>query len=726
MAMNKTESFLQVFQKEQHYIRKRRQAVNALKIADEEDLPVIAASDENGQADVLSGQHVSFAEEIPETYRADPGTREKDEVLSVAIMAQGEQVPGAESPKEDRGPLFQMLVDQSKWGSVGLALSGGGIRSATFNLGVLQGLARQGVLKFCDYLSTVSGGGYIGSCLSSLLDDSDASVRCDHFPFRFDRQNGGDERKEVKWLRSHGKYLAEKPGILSVYFWRLIATYFSGLILTNLTTVAFVLWFGVFLHWSAGPMAFLPPYLFGLSGVLFVLLILGRAVASIGNPGFVKRQKLGLYWAHVIRVSVGFVALGGLIVMGQHMDRIWLWAGDSMDGLSVATALGLLAGLWRNKRVLGFVFRLSWVVLLPLFMAQFLRWAWLSDVFSQPAPILSGVPLSVFLGLILFVIGSLLNTNRINNHHFYRDRLSEAYIIKRQNDVIHSNEALPLSGLHHYDNGAPYHVINATLNVAGSKNRYLKGRGADFFLFSKFYCGAESTGYCATSLYENGETRLATAMAISGAAANPSMGTNTHAGLRFLMTLLNVRLNRWMPNPGQPTTPHFVFWPWYFVKEMFGKEKETDRLLNLSDGGHHENLGLYALIKRGCRFLIVSDAGADPDFTFVDLANAMRKVRIDMGVGIEIDLSDLRPDGKSTTHKHFAVGTIHYPNGVKGTLVYINTAIDGHEPEDVLGYRRKHFAFPDESTGDQFFGEDQFESYRKLGEISAREPFLKG
>ena len=52
---------------------------------------------------------------------------------------------------------------------IGLALSGGGIRSATFNLGVLQALARLDILRRFDYLSTVSGGGYIGACLTSLL-----------------------------------------------------------------------------------------------------------------------------------------------------------------------------------------------------------------------------------------------------------------------------------------------------------------------------------------------------------------------------------------------------------------------------------------------------------------------------------------------------------------------------------------------------------------------------
>ena len=52
---------------------------------------------------------------------------------------------------------------------LGVAFSGGGIRSATFNLGVLQGLAELGLLPFIDYLSTVSGGGYIGAWLHALI-----------------------------------------------------------------------------------------------------------------------------------------------------------------------------------------------------------------------------------------------------------------------------------------------------------------------------------------------------------------------------------------------------------------------------------------------------------------------------------------------------------------------------------------------------------------------------
>src|SRR5690349_6192133 len=62
----------------------------------------------------------------------------------------------------------------------GLALSGGGTRSATFGLGVLQGLAERGLLGAFHYCSTVSGGGYIGGYLQAMLRRRgwDRTIRC--------------------------------------------------------------------------------------------------------------------------------------------------------------------------------------------------------------------------------------------------------------------------------------------------------------------------------------------------------------------------------------------------------------------------------------------------------------------------------------------------------------------------------------------------------------------
>ncbi|MCP4221405.1 MAG: hypothetical protein GY765_42660, partial [bacterium] len=96
----------------------------------------------------------------------------------------------------------------SDTGLVGLALSGGGIRSSTFSLGVVQELVQQGIFKFVDYLSTVSGGGYLGSCLSSILNKPDATDT------PFENRYGADDTPVVKHMRNSSNYLSP-PGFLN-------------------------------------------------------------------------------------------------------------------------------------------------------------------------------------------------------------------------------------------------------------------------------------------------------------------------------------------------------------------------------------------------------------------------------------------------------------------------------------------------------------------------------
>jgi hypothetical protein len=89
-------------------------------------------------------------------------------------------------------------------GLVGLALSGGGIRSATFSLGVIQALIEKGKFKIVDYISTVSGGGYIGSCVSSVFNSANSSEAC------FENVQGNADPPTVKHLRNSSNYLS--PG----------------------------------------------------------------------------------------------------------------------------------------------------------------------------------------------------------------------------------------------------------------------------------------------------------------------------------------------------------------------------------------------------------------------------------------------------------------------------------------------------------------------------------
>jgi hypothetical protein len=92
----------------------------------------------------------------------------------------------------------------------GLSLSGGGIRSATFCLGVLQSFVEAGLFKEFDYMSTVSGGGYIGSTISSSLIRPDGSqVEYSDPPILPDTTKAPQVESElVRHLRDHSKYLA--------------------------------------------------------------------------------------------------------------------------------------------------------------------------------------------------------------------------------------------------------------------------------------------------------------------------------------------------------------------------------------------------------------------------------------------------------------------------------------------------------------------------------------
>jgi hypothetical protein len=225
---------------------------------------------------------------------------------------------------------------------------------------------------------------------------------------------------------------------------------------------------------------------------------------------------------------------------------------------------------------------------------------------------------------------------------------------------------------------------------------------------------------------------LGTAMAISGAAVSPSMGYQTSAGVAFLMTMFNVRLGCWLGNP-QPhswsyafTGPLFALTP--LVREMLGLTTEKKPWIYLSDGGHFENLGLYEMVRRRCRVIVVCDAACDPDYAFADLGNALRKIWLDLGIRIDmVGLDNLKKRFKerptpANEAAYWATGRIRYPEAggeaEEGRLLYIKAGIHGTEPMDVLSYALEHADFPHQTTANQFFTESQFESYRALGYVA--------
>ncbi|MBZ5531317.1 MAG: hypothetical protein LAO20_07795 [Acidobacteriia bacterium] len=157
------------------------------------------------------------------------------------------------------------------------------------------------------------------------------------------------------------------------------------------------------------------------------------------------------------------------------------------------------------------------------------------------------------------------------------------------------------------------------------------------------------------------------------------------------------------------------------MNEGLGRTSDQHRWVYVSDGGHFENLGLYEMVMRRCKRIIVVDGSADPGFNLDDLGGAMRKIQIDLGIPIEFrPLASFKPR-PDKSDRHWFLGKVQY-SAVDGTavedgqLIYIKASLTGDEPEDVTQYAKTHSDFPHESTANQFFDESQFQGYVRLGE----------
>jgi Patatin-like phospholipase len=270
------------------------------------------------------------------------------------------------------------------------------------------------------------------------------------------------------------------------------------------------------------------------------------------------------------------------------------------------------------------------------------------------------------------------------------------------------------------------HVVNVALNLVAGEKLGWQERKAQSFTITPLHAGGFGVGYRQSTSYGGGIT-LGTAVTISGAAVSPNMGYHSSAPLAFLLTLFNVRLGWWLGNPGpfggatwQDDCPKVALRP--LMAELSGSTNECFPYVYLSDGGHFENLGLYEMVLRRRRYIMVSDAGCDPTHAFEDLGNAIRKIRTDLGVPIEIQHMCIYPrtaEGEPKVGRYCAVGRIRYScvdsYGEDGWLLYLKPAVYMTEPQDIYNYAKSSVAFPHEGTADQWFSESQFESYRMLG-----------
>jgi hypothetical protein len=494
--------------------------------------------------------------------------------------------------------------------------------------------------------------------------------------------------------------------------------------------------------------------LFLLAAAVFI----GIASRSTGDD---DREWWGRSGSWVLIATVSWAGICGLVIFGPLvLLQIpgWVASAGGLTGL-ITIALGFSAqtagkqdheqpSVWAKIGAKGYV-----LLLAPLTVALVLMV--LARINVAVLHSASSFQVSQYIiGLALFAVlmSFYININKFSLHAMYRNRLIRAYLGASRGTKRNPN---PFTGFDSHDNfqmadlapaggtvQRPFHVVNIALNLVHGKNLAWQQRKAQSFTVSPLHCGSGNMtpgGYRATKEYGknpavNQAITIGTALAISGAAASPNMGYHSSPAVTLLLTLFNIRLGWWLGNPGEAgktayrrSCPEFAVGP--LLSEAFGLTNDERRYVYLSDGGHFENLAFYEMVRRRCHIIVVSDAGCDQLSRFSDLGNAIRKIRIDLGIEIELDVEKLRRKaGSPYSERRHAVGRIRYdlvdPGATSGLLLYLKPSLTGREPTDVLDYAASHPEFPHESTGDQFFDESQFESYRKLGLHTVNEVFL--
>lgn len=354
---------------------------------------------------------------------------------------------------------------------------------------------------------------------------------------------------------------------------------------------------------------------------------------------------------------------------------------------------------------------------------------------------------------------------------FYAGRLSRAYLgagnrarigISGEAKAVYRSDASDDIGLwdyYHRQRGAPVHLINVTINETHGKgpatvqrdrhglNMVISPDGMSYSEVAQEPAvlkalGSEEMDQTGAALHGKANAGqslpLSTWIGISGAAFTTGLGSATSLAKSVLAFLANVRLGYWWKADRtiKRATPTYIS----LYRELIASFPGTDALQwYLSDGGHFENTAVYELVRRRVPFIILSDNGCDPKYGFEDIANLVRKCRIDFDAAVhfltprELDdhfCCDDELRGLFAGLGQFAdplgargavamLAQIRYADDTAGTLLVVKPRLHTDGPADLMRYLSDNPQFPQQSTLDQFFDEAQWESYYELGRMIA-------
>lgn len=490
-----------------------------------------------------------------------------------------------------------------------------------------------------------------------------------------------------------------------------------------------------------------------LAGMVFVLALLQRCAWTLAFESDAVGEA-GFALAALAAVLRALLPVAGRAVAGRPGLAVWLAAGRVLGyGLTFA-----LATLW-----VSVVYR-----------------AGMGGMFWSDGPPPYGEALRMLAVIAVPVAAYMLLTgrnfeflNQSSLHGFYRARLSRSHLgaanpsrfglaglaellrdmpaDMRTTARVRAVEDLDprddpdFADYAPHRHGGPVHLINVCVNqTRDPKGGRLYNQDRRGLLLTVASGGLHRISQGRYKQLPRASTlTLGGWTAVSGAAVAPGLGNLTRGGISALATFAGVRLGYWWQR--RPVSSWEALKPCNWLLKSAGLLRETLGIFRgterrdwfLTDGGHFENTGAYALLAERAKLIIVADCGADPDYRFEDLENLVRKARIDL----QAEIRFLRPRAASTVgaggsspdvwrdfgaiHELasansaacLALAHVRYGGELsgEGLLVVVKPALCEGLPVDLLNFRMANPDFPQETTADQFFSEAQWDAYFELG-----------
>ncbi|WP_314144174.1 patatin-like phospholipase family protein [Buttiauxella noackiae] len=758
-----------------------------------------------------------------------------------------EIIPGEENTLAEENKLIcarrAAACVENTLPTCGLALSGGGIRSATFSLGVIRALAKNGLLTRFDYLSTVSGGGYVGGMLGRLYSGT-------HSANQVETALAKDSTLLLSWLRNNGRYLTPAGARdITLSIAQILRSFSAAFtLITLLSTLV-----------CAVAVAMNPLFTEGSPGYFWVLSVPLALAGWQSLAYWVFEHKSRWLFATVIAITL--IAVFFVFVSPQPASLTlflcalccipWLWLFPKKTNISLSAfrlaltrslavclcVFAALLVLWGINRAGYRVYQyftggISLYITIPvaltaikaLWEISLVKWIvkklaqkfrntkidlsatgnlaglglmgltlifgcsglfQLNQTISTFPCVIKNINEPLFASLLpwaewlaaLLIIVAIKNMIKFLNlsslHNLYRARIERAWLSvanvgpgenyrfntdplndkkpRDMNKISRVTEVMPKDDVlfkdyapHKY--GGPFHLITACINQtiddrSGNYNADRKG-----IALTVSASGVETGTKDPDKNDKSGDETLSHWLAISGAATGTGMGSNTAPGLAFLLFLIGGRLGYWSQHLSPKTrmlrteeTPKIV----RLLRGLAGRHiPETGYLLSelfarfpglnspmwfLSDGGHFENTGVYALLKRRVQTIVVTDCGADPNYIFDDMENLVRKAKIDYDITITFmpqpsaRYGMLHKMTAETIAPPLLFARITYPlqpgepHPLTGKLIVVKPHLLKGMALDTECYARRHSDFPQQTTADQFFNEEQWEAYHQLG-----------